>query len=256
MRSIERALDVLESVGAAGELGVTEVAARTGLVPSTTHRVMTTLAVRGYLSQDVVSGRYRLGARVLELARSLDLRTSELRAAARGHLNRIREATGESANLVVLDGRWVIYIDQVEGSHSVRMFTEIGSTALAHTTGSGKAILAHKPPGEVARLYSPEREPFESPTQHTLHTAAALQADLLRIRRRGYAVDSEEHEEGVSCVAAAIFDHAGPVAAVSISGPTSRIERHDAGELGALLHRHAMDISAALGWSRDGEPAS
>ncbi|MFN8203859.1 MAG: IclR family transcriptional regulator [Solirubrobacteraceae bacterium] len=247
VRSIERALDVLESIGAAGDLGVTEVATRTGLVPSTAHRVMTTLAQRGYLSQDAVSGRYRLGASVLELARSLDLRSSELRSTARSHLERIREETGESANLVVLDGRWVVYIDQVEGSHSVRMFTEIGSTALAHTTGSGKAILAHLPIDEVTRLYPPESEPFDRPTRRTLSTTAALLADLERIRGRGYALDREEHEEGVSCVAAAIFDPAGaPVGAISVSGPALRIARYDVDQLGALLRRHALEITAAL----------
>ncbi|MCD6726766.1 MAG: IclR family transcriptional regulator [Solirubrobacteraceae bacterium] len=252
VRSIERALDVLESIGTAGELGVSEVAGRTGLVPSTAHRVMATLAFRGYLSQDVVSGRYRLGARVLELARSLDLRTAELRGAAHSHLERIREVTGESANLVVLDGRWVVYIDQVEGSHSVRMFTEIGSTVPAHTTGSGKAILAHRSADEVERLYSPDDEPFERPTQRTLVTAAALQEDLARIRGRGYALDREEHEEGVSCVAAAVFDSTGePVGAISVSGPTSRIARYDVEQLGALLHRHAQEISTTLGWSPD-----
>lgn len=250
VRSVERALDVLESVGAAGEQGVSEVAVRTGLVPSTAHRIMSTLTQRGYLSQDVVSGRYRLGASVLGLARTLDLRTSDLRAAARSHLRQIREATGESANLVVLDGRQVVYVDQVEGSHSVRMFTEIGSTALAHTTGSGKAILAEMSVDELARLYGPGQEPFEQPTARTLSTAAALEADLERIRRRGYALDSEEHEVGVSCVAAAVLGLSGtPVGAISVSGPTSRIARYEVRQLGALLHRHAAEISAAISTS-------
>jgi IclR family acetate operon transcriptional repressor len=249
VRSLERALDVLEAIGSAGELGVSEVSARTDLGTSTAHRLMATLADRGYLSQNTANGRYALGAKVLELAKALDVRTSALRSAARPHLERVSAATGESANLVVLDGRRVIYVDQVEGSHSVRMFTELGSTALAHTTGSGKAILAYQPSSALVRLYPPETEPLEGLTPHTLRTLAALEEDFARIRRRGYGLDNEEHEEGVSCVATPVFDASGaPIAAISLSGPASRIVRADTGELGALLHRHAAEISEALGY--------
>jgi DNA-binding IclR family transcriptional regulator len=247
VQSLDRAFDLLEALAAGGELGVTELAARTGLVPSTAHRLLTTLAKRGYVSQSPENGRYRLGYKVVEVAGGLEHRLSHLRAAARPHLESIQRATGETVNLVVRDGDRVVYVDQVEGSRSVRMFTAVGTAAPAHTTGSGKAILAFGPPELAAALYE-GREPLARLTPRTLVTLGALQDDFTRIRRRGYAIDNEEHEEGVGCVATPLLDHTGqPCGAISVSGPTARILHADTAELGALLLEHAAQISSALG---------
>jgi IclR family transcriptional regulator, KDG regulon repressor len=246
VQSLERAFDLLEALADGGELGVTELAARTGLVPSTAHRLLTTLAKRGYVTQSADSGRYLLGYKVVELASGLEQRLERLKAVARPHLERIQRATGETVNLVVLDADRVVYVDQVEGSRSVRMFTAVGTAALAHTTGSGKAILAFGPPDVAAALY--DGRELARLTPRTLVTLAALQDDFARIRRRGYAIDNEEHEEGVGCVATPLFDHTGePCAALSVSGPTARILHADTAELGALLLGHAATISTALG---------
>jgi DNA-binding IclR family transcriptional regulator len=247
VQSLDRALDVLETLGAAGELGVSEVAERTGLVVSTAHRLLASLADRGYVRQAAAHGRYALGFKVLELAGGLQARTAALAAIARPHLEGIRHVTSETTNLVVLEGDRVVYVDQAPGRHNVRMFTELGSTALAHTTASGKAMLAHRPPEAIDKLYPREREPFERLTPRTHTTLESLRDDLVRIRRRGYAFDNEEHEEGVSCVAAPVFDAtAGAFAAISVSAPTARIVQADTGELGQLLRRHAAELSGAL----------
>jgi IclR family acetate operon transcriptional repressor len=143
----------------------------------------------------------------------------------------------------------VVYVDQVEGTRRVRMFTAVGTAALAHTTGSGKAIMAYGAP-EAARTLYAGREPLERLTPSTLVTIAALEEDFARIRARGYALDEEEHEVGVGCIAAPVFDEAGrPVAAISVSGPTTRILQGDTGELAGLLVRHAGEASAALGFA-------
>jgi DNA-binding IclR family transcriptional regulator len=247
VQSLERAFDLLETLAVAGELGVTELAARTDLVPSTAHRLLATLAKRGYVTQNPPSGRYLLGYKVIEVASGLEHRLSRLRAAARPHLEQIRQATGETTNLVVLDGDHVVYVDQVEGTHSVRMFTVVGTAAPAHTTASGKAIIAFGPPDAVTARYG-GRDSLERLTTRTLTTLEALRDDLDRIRRRGYAIDDEEHEEGVGCVAVPLFDHTGrPCAAVSVSGPSARIVHADTTEIGALLNRHGSQISDALG---------
>ena len=247
VQSLERAFDILERLAAAGELGVTELAARTGLVPSTAHRLLATLVKRGYVAQSPESGRYLLGYKVIEVASGLEHRLSRLRAAARPHLEEIRRATGETTNLVVLDGDHVVYVDQVEGTRSVRMFTVVGTAAPAHTTAAGKAIMAYGPPDAVATRYG-GRASLERLTSRTLTTPAALRADLARIRRRGYAIDDEEHEEGVGCVAVPLFDHtARPCAAISVSGPSARTVQVDTDDLGALLNRHGAQISDALG---------
>jgi DNA-binding IclR family transcriptional regulator len=248
VQSLERAFDLLEALSGGGELGVTELANRTGLVPSTAHRLLHTLAKRGYVSQSSESGRYLLGYKVVEVASGLERRLERLRVAARPHLERIQRATGETVNLVVLDADRVVYVDQVEGSRSVRMFTTVGTSVPAHTTGAGKAMMAAGPPEAASALYG-GREPLERLTAHTLVTLEALEDDFVRIRRRGYAVDSEEHEEGVGCVATAVFDHGGrPCAAISVSGPSARILHDNTAALGALLVEHAASVSAALGY--------
>ena len=247
VQSLERAFDLLEELARAGELGVTELANRTALVPSTVHRLLHTLAKRGYVSQSSDSGRYLLGYKVVEVASGLERRLERLRVVTRPHLEAVQRATGETVNLVVLDADRVVYVDQVEGSRQVRMFTTVGTSVPAHTTGSGKAIMASTPPDVVEALYG-GREPLPRLTPRTLTTLDELESDFRRIRRRGYAVDNEEHEEGVGCVAVAVFDHSGrPAAAISVSGPTARVLGAGASELGALLVEHAAEASRALG---------
>jgi IclR family acetate operon transcriptional repressor len=246
VQSVSRAFDILEALASSDELGVTELAARTGLVPSTAHRLLGTLAKRGYVSQRPDSGRYALGYKLVELANGLEQGLARLRRVARPHLEQVQRATEETTNLVVLDGDRVIYVDQVPGTRSVRMFTVVGAAALAHTTAAGKAILAFGPPEVVAALYS-GNDGLERLTHRTLSTVEALQEDLARTAKRGYAIDNEEHEEGVSCVAAPVLDHdRRPRAAISISAPTARVLHPDTSELGALLREHADRISADL----------
>ncbi len=247
VQSLERAFDLLEALAAGGELGVTDLANRTGLVPSTAHRLLHTLTKRGYVTQSPETGRYLLGYKVVEVASGLEHRRERLRAVARPHLEGIQRATGETVNLVVLEADRVVYIDQVEGSRNVRMFTTVGTSVRAHTTGSGKAIMAFGPPDAPATLDG-DRE-LDRLTKRTLTTLAALEDDFKRIRRRGYALDNEEHEEGVGCVAVAVFDHTGrPTAAISVSGPSARILGSNASALGSLLVEHAAQVSGALGY--------
>ena len=167
VQSLERAFDLLEELARGGELGVTELANRTGLVPSTAHRLLHTLSKRGYVSQSTESGRYLLGYKVVEVASGLEHRLERLRVVARPHLEGIQRATGETVNLVVLDADRVVYVDQVEGSRSVRMFTTVGTSVPAHTTGAGKAIMAGGPPEAVSALYG-GREPLQRLTERTL----------------------------------------------------------------------------------------
>src|SRR3954449_10129361 len=249
VQSLERALDLLEALATAGELGVSDLAAKTGLVPSTAHRLLGTLVARGYAAQSPNSGRYLLGYKLLELTSGLQDRLGRLRPAARPHLEAIQAETGETTNLVVLEGRDVVYVDSVSGNRIVRLFTEIGRAIPAHTSGAGKALLAWRDPADVEALLGPG--PFHAATPRTLTSLDALQEDFMRIRRRGYSTDNEEHELGVACVATPIFDPAGlPLAAISISGPTSRILHAATADIAGVLREHAQEVSTALGHPR------
>jgi IclR family acetate operon transcriptional repressor len=248
VQSLDRALDLLEALARADELGVSEVAGQTGLVPSTAHRLLSTLVARGYAAQNPATGRYLMGYKLLELSSGLQDRLGRLRATARPHLEAIQRETGETTNLVVLEGRNVVYVDTVAGSQSVRLFTEVGRAIPAHTSGSGKALLAWRAPADVAALF--DGVPLEPVTPRTLTSLPALEEDFMRIRRRGYATDNEEHELGVACVATPVLDESGQaVAAISVSGPTPRILHADTADIAGLLREHAHEVSAALGYS-------
>jgi IclR family acetate operon transcriptional repressor len=234
VQSLDRALDLLEALASADELGVSDLAARTGLVPSTAHRLLGTLVARGYAAQSPASGRYLLGYKLLELTSGLEDRLGRLRAAARPQLEAIQAETGETTNLVVLEGRNAVYVESVPGTRSVRLFTEIGQAIPAHTSGSGKALLAW---ADASAL--PTELPASTP--RTLTTLAALKEELARIRRRGYATDDEEHELGVACVAVPILNQGAAIAAISVSGPAPRVNADKEG-LAALLRGHADEL--------------
>ena len=245
VQSVERSLEILEALAGGGELGLLEVASRTGLQPSTAHRLLATLVVRGYAVQTRPSGRYMLGYKLAELAGAVGERSSRLRTLARAHLSAVQAATGESANLSVLAPPNSVYVDHLDGTRAVRMFARIGAAVPAHASAAGKAMLAYLPPEALAEVVG--TEPLAALTAHTITSLAALRGELDTIRARGYAIDDEEHEPGVGCVAAPIFDRdASAVAALSVSAPTQRIRGGDPATLGTLLAEQAAAVSQAL----------
>lgn len=245
VQSVERSLEILEALADGGELGLVEVATRTGLQPSTTHRLLATLVARGYAVQTRPAGRYVLGYKLAELAGAVGERTGRLRALARAHLTIVQGLTGESANLSVLAPPDAVYVDQVDGTRAVRMLARIGASVPAHASAAGKAMLAYLPPEAIHDVVGDE--PLAALTPRTITSLAALGDELDRVRARGYAVDDEEHEPGVGCVAAPIFDHDGSaVAALSVSAPTQRIRAGDPASLGMLLAEQAAAVSRAL----------
>jgi DNA-binding IclR family transcriptional regulator len=238
VQSVARSLEILETLAAENELGLVEIAGRTGLQPSTAHRLLATLVARGYAARNVANGRYVVGHKIGQLAGD---RHERLRALARRHLAIVQERTGETANLSVLAPPNAIYVDQVDGDRAVRMLARIGAAVPAHASAAGKAMLAHAPAETVAAL------PLPGLTARTITTAAALERELAQIRARGYAVDDEEHEAGVGCVAAPILGHRGTaVAALSVSAPIQRIRAGDPAALGGLLSEQAQAISRSL----------
>ncbi|HEY4278648.1 MAG TPA: IclR family transcriptional regulator [Conexibacter sp.] len=258
MQSVARGFDLLEAVASADEIGLVELAHRTGLQPSTTHRLLATLIACGYVVQNPQTSRYRLSHKVVELAGGQEHRMQRLRTAVRPHLLMIRDATDETTNLCVLDRFTIVYVDQAESSRTVRMFTELGRRVPAHACAAGKAMLAFQSPDVLADLR--QRAPFSSLTPHTITAAPELEAELRQAHTDGYAVDHEEYEDGVICIAAPIFGSNGEVlAAASVSGPAARLQRRDLDELGELVRGRMLDVSRELGYEPapgTGAPAS
>jgi IclR family acetate operon transcriptional repressor len=254
VQSVARSLDLLEALGSGEDFGLVELATRTGLQPSTAHRLLATLIERGYVIRDGTGSRYRLGHEVLRLAGHVQRSTSRLRAVARAHLEAMRRESEETANLLVLEDDAVVYIDQVESPRAVRMSARTGLRVPAHATASGKAMLAFQVDGPLVASLLARRDGLPRLTPHTITSPHDLEEEMARIRRRGWAVDDEEYEEGTMCVAAPVFDHTDiPRIALSISGPAARIRRVEAAALGDLVVAHAREMSAELGYEPQAE---
>jgi IclR family acetate operon transcriptional repressor len=241
---VERALDLLEALATAdGEVAITALANRTGLHVSTVHRLLATLLRRGYVRQNPDTSRYYAGAKLATLAEGRS-RYGELRLRARPILRTLTDATRETANLVVLDDTQAVYIETVPSPQVVRLFTAVGNRTPLHATGAGKALLAAMPgPRRDALL---ERLDLRSYTPRTVVDRAALRRTLEDVRDRGFAIDDEEYDEGVRCVAVVVGSPGSPVAALSISAPASRLSRQRCAELAPLLRRSAADLAETL----------
>jgi IclR family acetate operon transcriptional repressor len=240
VQSLERAFDLLERMAdAGGEVGLSELSASSGLPLPTIHRLMRTLLAHGYVRQQP-SRRYALGPRLIRLGETA---SRQLGTWARPYLAELVEATGETANMALLEGDEVVYVAQVPSRHSVRMFTEVGRRVLPHSTGVGKALLAELPADEVRTLLA--RTGMPAATEHTITDPAVFLAELDRIRAAGYAVDDGEQETGVRCLAVRVPGSPTPTA-ISISGPAGRVTDAATDTIVPVLHGVARELAQAL----------
>src|SRR4051794_34509965 len=203
-------------------LSLAELASRTGIPRATAFRLLSTLEQSGFL--DKVHGAYQLGIKCFVLgnivAGGLDLRET-----ARPHLVALRESTRETTQIAILDHWQVVYLERMLSPLSVGyMRSRAGAILPAYCTGLGKTLLAYRPEAEVAAWAATQK--FTPLTPRTITSAKKLLKDLAAIRERGYGLDQEEREKGVTCIAAPISNHSGDVvAAISVAGPTERMPR-------------------------------
>lgn len=230
------------------EWGVSDLARRLGIAKSTAHRLLATLTDEGLLEQDPRTGRYRLGLAVFDLAAAVQ--SLDLHEAALSPMTDLRNRTGETVQVAVLDGREVVYVERLDSPNTLRLFLEVGRRNDAHSTGCGKALLAFSPPEVVDRVLKHWKLPAKTP--HTITSLDALRADLADARRRGYARNRHESELGVISVAAPIRDASGrTIAALSVAGPAERLDPIELQVAHATMET-AATISRRLGHRRTG----
>ncbi|TAM58322.1 IclR family transcriptional regulator [bacterium] len=248
VQSVDRTLDVLEALATRRTAtGISELSHIVGLHVSTVHRLLATLVDRGYVRQDPETARYHLGARIFSLSSAAEVHL-DLRLLGRPYLERLMRTTGETSNLVTLAEEEIVYLDQVESNHLVKMFTQPGTRAPLYCTGSGKVCLAYLPDDRRFTLLSQRMRPR---TSHTLIERDQLERELTEIRRMGFGYDNEEMEDGVRCVAAPLFDRRGNVVgALSVSGPTTRMTPDKAQNCVTPLLTVAHELSAQLGYGQ------
>jgi IclR family acetate operon transcriptional repressor len=242
VQSLDRAFAILEAMAdAGGVIGLSQLASDSGLPLATIHRLVRTLVDLGYVRQEP-SRQYSLGPRLMRLVEGS---TKRLGTLAHPYLHRAVEALGESVNLAVLDGEEIVYVGQVQPAQNfMRMFTEVGRRAQPHATAVGKAMLAARSDAEVLTLL--RRTGMPKRTEHTITGAEAFLSDLALVRERGYALDDEEQELGVRCVAVVVPD-APRAMAMSVSGPLPRMSDDMVAKAAPILQRAAAEFSEDLG---------
>ena len=240
VQSLNRAFELLERLAdAEGTLGVSELAAATGLPLPTIHRLLRSLATGGYVRQEP-SRRYTLGARLIRLG---DAASRSVGVWAGPQLRRLVAEVGETANMAMLEGDAAVYVAQAPSAHSMRMFTEVGRRVMAHCTGVGKVLLSRLDDPAVLRLA--RRTGLPAMTDHTITAPDQLVAELARVRAQGYAVDDGEQEVGVRCLAVPVEGGPGSIA-ISVSGPSGRLTEERIPQIVPVLHRIAADLGTEL----------
>jgi IclR family acetate operon transcriptional repressor len=204
------------------EFGVSELARRLELGKSTVHRLVTTLTTEHLLEQNPDNGKYRLGLAVYDLGAAVATHL-DLHEAVVPPMERLRNTTGETVQVAVLDGREVVYVERLDSPHTLRLFLDVGRRNWAHSTATGKCLLAHLPQPDLDRVL--DGWEMAQLTAYTTTDQALLRKELAQIRRQGYAKNLNESEVGVLSVAAPIRGAIGPVvAALSVAGPAARMD--------------------------------
>jgi DNA-binding IclR family transcriptional regulator len=247
LHSLDRAVSVLEMLGESETpLSLAEICQRMHLHKSTAHRSLMVLE-RSALIERTPDNRFRLGLKLYELGNRA-VEQIDLRARVHPYFRRLAMHVGETVHLSVLQKTSVVYLDKVEPNRRVCMSSKIGTSNPVYCTSMGKAMLAFQPADVREQIIGKIR--FVCYTPKTISSAEALLKALERVRRRGYAIDDEEIELGVRCVGAPIFDdNRRAIAAVSVSGPASRITAQNVPAIAEQLLRCCRDISGSLGTS-------
>ncbi len=251
VQTIERAASILEILGqSAHGISIRELSDKIRLPKGTTHRLLSSLSYFGYVRQDSKTRNYLLGLKLVELGQLL-LGQLDLRKEAEPFLRDLAERTKETVHLVFLDRNEIVYIDKVEtdqSSSGLKMASRVGLRNPAHSSAVGKVLLAHFSEEELKNFLKEKGLPKR--TENTITDPVHLKEHLGIIRSQGYAVDDEENEKGIRCVAAPIYNEAGKaVAAISISGPAFRITKKLIQEsLKKEVMETALKISQRLGF--------
>lgn len=237
----DRLFLVLETLADAGPLPLTDLSHRLDLNKSTVHRLLTSLMYLGYVKQDTETGKYYLSFKILSLSNRL-LEKMDILDTVRPILRQISGETGETVHFVQLDGNEAVYICKEESTlNSVRMVSKVGSRIPLYCSGVGKAMMADLSDEKVSQIW--ETSEIKKYTSHTITSYDALLECLEQVRRQGYALDDEENELGVRCIAVSLPDYSGVCRyAMSITAPVTRMSDSRILELAEVLLKVKADF--------------
>lgn len=245
LTTVTKALQVLQAFSYEQPvLGVSELARKLGMGKSSVHRVLSTLAEQGFVTK-TEGDRYRLGLKLHELGQ-LVVSSLELRQVAHGPLERLRNDSGETVHVAVLEGTDAMYVHRIESQSTLRTFSRVGRRVPAHTTSSGKCLLAFGDPSAIDLVV---QAGLKRIGPRSITSENAFRDALAKIRVNGYVVSVEENERGVLSIGAPVFGHDGScIAAVSMAGPLIRIPTDQVPRFTRMVRRCALDVSVGMGF--------
>lgn len=242
-KSILRALLVLEQFGSSSEIGIKELSISTGLPASTVQRIVNTLELKNYLMQNPKNNKYRLGIALYNISKSYAENLDWIEE-AKTHMEKYVDKHHETVNLAILQGQKVVYLTKVDSPHILRPNFTIGTHYPAFCTSLGRCILAYQPQEILDKLLT---SPIEACTENTITDPEKMRAELSKIRVEGYAIEDEQFQIGLFCIAAPIRGFKGRVvAAISTTIPKYRLELGKVPEITQDLMKTANNISAEL----------
>jgi len=220
IRSVERALEVLMCFSnKTPELSMTEISEMVGINKSTIHRLLATLEGKRFVERNPDNGLYRPGIRFIQIA-FLTIDHNDLKRVATPFMKSLCNQYQENVNLTILDDDNVVYVEVIESEQRIKLAATPGQHLPAFCTASGKAILAFMPEKEVSKILERGMPKY---TSNTISSPKSYFEDISKTQERGFAISEQEFEEGISAVAAPIFnDEQKPIASVSIAGPAYR----------------------------------
>jgi len=246
--SIEKALEILMAFTPYNQdLGTGEISQKLGLHKATASRILRTLADKGFLQQDPETKKFTLGPSASDIGRAYNSRLgTNLVLLAKPHIEDLRNTLGETVVLEVLSGTGTVMAYVAEGPQRVRIAGTVGDRLPVHAAAGAKAILAFSSEDEAERLIADELPQL---TPNTITSSKAYKRGLVEIRRRGYSLDEEEIDIGISAVGAPIFNYDGQaIAAVVVAGPAQRIQGKDDCQVVMAVKRTAAEISERLNY--------
>ncbi|OKO83518.1 transcriptional regulator [Bradyrhizobium sp. NAS80.1] len=246
VQSVDRALSIIETLAEDDEgYRLSDLAVRTGLSASTVHRLLATLESRRFVQFDRAESKWHVGVRSFTVGASF-ARRRNFSAQAIPYLRKLRDLTRETANLAVVDDEFIIVLTRLESREIMRSLTKVGGRVAMVTSGVGKAVLATYSDEDVGAVIRHHGMPRL--TEKSLVRPSDLFKELEKIRKQGYALDDEEACMGLRCIAAVVYnDCAEPLAAISVSGMTSRLTDDRLPEIGQIVRDVASELTVALG---------
>ncbi|MBO1511179.1 IclR family transcriptional regulator [Metabacillus bambusae] len=247
IQSVDRALRILELFDdRENELSITEISKRMNLHKSTIHSLLKTLQSHRYIKQNEENGKYSLGLKLFErgnyVIENMDLRTN-----ARKYLESLAFQTKNTVHLVILDGQEGVYIDKVEGHGVTVLYSKVGRRVPIHTSAVGKALVAFKNDREIENILT--NYEYTKRTDKTIMNNEEFLSELQSVRHNGFAIDNEENEPGIFCLAVPIMDHTNKViAAISMSLSSAKAKDEIINEYKTLLKETGEQISVSLGY--------